>query len=544
MRPRDVPQPWRDLIRSLPGYDPFRTDHEWRFDHEEAEHFCSIFPKHFQIVEGAKFGEPFDLLPPQKAIVALLFGSRRPDNTRRYREALIYCARGNGKSTFCAGLGLLGLYADDERGAKVYVAATEFDQASICFGHARAMVLRSPELKRMSDVMKTRILIPEENAVFKVLSSIPSSKQGLAPSMLLIDELHQHKSRELYDVLHRGTLKRMQPLTIGTTTADTIRDSLCNDLYERARACIEGHDDFSFLPAVWELPHDADWTDESNWHLANPMLEYMPGMLDYLRTERDKAVRTPSLENSFRRYHCNQRTEQDKRWIKMQDWDACNDSTPDVSDAPCWAGLDIGVTTDLTAFVLVYHVREYVDGQERDVYPVHPYFFMPIERAKQVQDEDHVDYVALATEGLLELTDGHTTDFEHVRRRINEIVAQVDCRQIAYDPWQAEMLRQKLQDDDGLPMVELRQGFAPMNEPSRHFERLVISRSLRHNGHRLLRIHASNVGKEERGPLIRPGRLSSKGKIDGIVATIMAVGRAVTSLERKSVYSRRGVRAI
>ena len=308
------------------------------FDPDAAQHVVDFFGclKHSKGEWGAGGGQVFILAPWQVFILANMFGWMRADGTRRFREVYIEVARKNGKSTFIAGIGLYMLLADGEPGAEIYSAATKKDQASIVFNEACNM-------RKKSNFLATRIAAPRGNlhviatsSKFEPQSSEEDTLDGLNSHCLLIDELHAHKDRKLYDVLYESTKARRQPLTIAITTAGFDRQGICYKQRELGEnilvgntAADKGDSMFVFIACIDEKDN---WADERNWYKANPNLG-VSVKLDGLRESAQKAEQDPTALNSFLRKHLNVWTSQDTRWMPPDKWAACNQSGPVVRPA-------------------------------------------------------------------------------------------------------------------------------------------------------------------------------------------------------------------
>lgn len=519
---RNLSAKWEQLQRDhLPGYDPYATaGDDFVFDAETAESMVSFFG-FLKLIEGEHAGKPFKLEPWQQAMIGAMYGwKHRETGLRRYREVFCYIPRKNGKTMIAAGLVLAALFVDDEPGAQVYSAAAEREQAALVFRQAGGMIAREPELDRLSRVYRASksIEIPATNAVYKALSADADTKHGLGAHMVIVDELHAHPNGELVDVLQTSTGSRRQPLMVHITTADYDKPSVCNTKHDYAVKVRDGvFEDASFLPVIYEASESDDWLDPDVWARVNPNLGVSIGR-EYLERECLRAQNEPTYENTFKRLHLNIRTQQDVRWIPMAKWDAC-DGVGETT-GPCYAGLDLASTTDIAALVLYWP----------ETGAVRPWFWVPAENAREREKRDRVPYETWARQGLMELTPGNVIDYSYIRRRINELAGEFDLQQIGYDPWNARHLAQQLQDDDGMPLIEFRQGYVSMNEPSKHFERLIVSGELRHGGNEVLRWMAGNAtAKIDPSGNIKPDKSKSTEKIDGIVASIMAVGLAMVA---------------
>lgn len=520
---------WRKLFRLIPGYDPVVTaaSGQW-FDADAAQLACDFFGDCLKHVEGAKAGEPLMLEPWQVAVIGCVFGWKNQDGTRRYREVFLYVPRKNGKSTLVAGLVLYMLCCDNEPGAQIYSAAADQAQAALIYRQAKGMVLQEPELAKRLKIYHTfkSIERPETNSVYKAISAEADTKHGLNVHCAVIDELHAQPNRELVDVLMTGTGARRQPLIVHITTADFAGESICNEKLDYARRVRDGDArDPSFLPVVYEAAIEDDWKSPKVWRKANPNLGVSVSE-DYLKRECRRAVETPSYENTFRRLHLNVQTEQESRWIPMDRWDACTGEEPyaetwtdDLRGRPCFAGLDLSSTTDMTALVLDF---------PEDGHRIVPFFWIPEETAAMLERKYAVPFSVWKRAGLIEHTPGNTIDYDAVRQRILWVRDTFDLRMCGYDPWNARQICINLHEQDGVPMVEVRQGYASLNEPSKKLEALMTSGQLRHGGHAVLRWHASNVSvmTDPAGNIkpVKPDRNKGPARIDGIVALVEAIG--------------------
>lgn len=538
-----------NLIRLIPGYDPYnfkistavarhKEDPPYWFDEEESEKVISFFAECLTHVKGELAHKPFELGNWEKAILANLFGWKRKDGTRRYREAFIYVPRKNGKTTLVAGIVLYTLFCDNEPGAEIYSAAAERDQARLVFDQAKGMVLQEPELAKRCKIYQTSIVIESTSSSYKAISAEANTKHGYNTHLAIIDELHAQPNRELVDVLATSTGARRQPLIVHITTADFERESICNEKLDYARKVRDGLiEDPSFLPVIYEATPEDDWTDPAIWEKANPNLGVSVSR-EYLERECQRAKDQPAYENTFKRLHLNIKTEQETRWLSMEKWNACGHMYGEdaLAGLPCWAGLDLASRTDLTAFVLVFH--------DDTKYKVVPYFWIPKDKAHEREKRDRVPYLTWARQGHIYLTEGNTTDYRFIRQKINELSKVFKIQDIGFDPWNAQHLCTELMEEDGFQMVEFRQGTVSMNEPCKEFERLMLCGDLWHNNNPVLNWMASNVSvKSDPSGNIRPVKPEEKGaaRIDGIVAAVMGLGRALFSDASDSVYESRGL---
>lgn len=515
------------------------------FDSAEADRIVSVVSS-FRHSQGEWAGELFRPAPWQEHdILRPLFGWKRANGTRRFRIAYIEIARNNGKSTIAATIGHVLFLADNEPGAQVYTAATKKDQAKIVHGEAvRMMEAIQREDSWMKDhvrIYHNNMCVPSTNSKYEPIGGDSTTQDGFNLHGAIIDELHAHKGRELYDKLMTARGSRRQPLIFIITTAGFDRHSICWKVREHAVKVLEGLQDDSFFAYIAALDEGDDWRDESVWGKANPNLEVCVD-LDNLREECARAKESPSEENTFRRFHMNEWTEQQTRWLKMDKWDLCAGKPIELDDCvgyDCWAGLDLAQTRDLTALVMAFPLS---DG----VVALLPIFWIPEETARERERADRVPYTQWIREGWIRATPGNECDYDRVRRDINALADMgINIREIALDRlFQGAQLGQQLAGD-GFETFAHGQGFHEMGmpAPTQRFGELVNTAKIRHGGNPVLWWHISNVAiEQDAAGNMKPSRKKSSEKIDGAVAAIMAVGRAVIQPEKKpSVYEKRGI---
>lgn len=491
--------------------------------------------------KGRWAGSPFNLLPWQEnEIIRPLFGTVNDDGSRQYRTAYISFGRKNGKSEIGAAIALYLLFADGEYGAEIYSAAADRDQASIVFNVAASMVRQLPALEKRCRIIDSqkRIIIPQTESVYRVLSSDAHTKHGFNPSGVIFDELHAQPNRDLWDVLTTGSGTRRQPLVVALTTAGYDRNSICWEQYKYASDIKKGHfTDPTFFSCVYEVPEDADWKDEKNWSLGNPGLGAFLN-IDEMRAAAKKAENIPALQNTFRRLRLNQWTQQETRWIPLDKWDQGGEPFDFslLKNRPCYGGLDLSSTTDISAFLLVFPPTE-----EDPFWRVHATFWIPEEKMRERSQRDKVPYETWHRQGLIESTPGNVVDYAYIRARINRLGGEFGVSEIGFDPWNATQLSLDLAAD-GFTMVPIRQGFASLSPPSKELERIVNGGIFRHGGNPILRWMADNVMViQDPAGNIKPDKSKSTERIDGIVALIMALDRATRQQIQTSVYEERGV---
>jgi len=441
-------------------------------------------------------------------------------------------------SELAAAIALYLLYADNEPSAEVYGAAADRQQASIVFDVAKRMVEMTPALMKRSKIMAAgKRLVNYSNAGFyQVLSAEVGTKHGLNVSGLVLDELHAQPNRNLVDVLTKGSGDaRTQPFYFLITTAGTDRNSICYEYHSKAADILEGKRiDPSFYPVIYGLDDGDDWNEEANWYKANPSLGYTI-KVDRVRDAYREALQNPAEENVFRQLRLDQWVGSSVAWIPEHIYDRGAREIDMVSlrDRDCYCGLDLSSTSDITAFVMVFPPRDAAED-----YIVLPHFWLPRETLNLRVRRDHVPYDVWEKQGLFHVTEGNVVDYNFVRKTINELGQQFHLLEIGVDRWNATQLITDL-EGDGFTMVPIGMGFKDMSPGMKELYKLLLEGKVNHGGNPVLRWMAGNVVAEvDAAENIKPSKKKSTEKIDGIVALIMAIDRAVRHAQSGSVYDR------
>ena len=492
--------------------------------------------------KGEFHGKPFRLLPWQEKIIRDVFGTVREDDPsmRQYTTAYIEIPKKQGKSELGAAIALNMLVNDDEWKAEVYSCASDRQQAAIVFDVAVDMVKQSPALMKRIKIIPSmkRMVYQPTGSIYQVLSSEVATKHGLNVSACIFDELHTQPTRALYDVMTQGSGDaRKQPLWFFLTTAGTDRNSICWEVHQKALDILEGRKhDPRFYPVIFGLPDDADWQDEANWYKANPSLGHTI-TIDKVRDAYRKALETPADENMFRQLRLNQWVKQSVRWMPMDKWDECGGAVNpcDLEGKACYAGLDLSSTSDLTTLVLVF------PPEDGGVYTVLPFFWLPEDTLALRVRRDHVMYDVWEKQGIIQTTEGNVVHYGFIEQFICQLGERYNIREIAYDRWNATMMVQAL-EDDGFTMIPFGQGFKDMSPPTKELMRLVLERRINHGGHPVLRWNMDNafVRTDPAGNL-KIDKEKSTEKVDGAVALVMALDRAMKNQGGGSVYDERGL---
>lgn len=539
---------WQKLLRLAPGYDPLRgmgatwfnergarrAGRPW-FCPEKAQQAIDFFPEMLRHVEGALAGTPFVLEEWQKCVIANLFGWVRVDNkgrlVRRFRKCLLYVPRKNGKTPLAAGICLFVLFCDGERGAQIYSAAADREQAALLYRHAAGMVNQEPILKNASKVFggsghRSIVLQNDQASSYKVISADANTKHGYNSHLCLVDELHAQPDRELCEVLETSmaSANRAQPLMIYLTTADFERESICNEVHDYACRVRDAEiEDIGFLPIIYEATRDDDWTSPVVWERANPNLGVSVSE-EYMHSECAKAREVPAYENTFKRLHLNIRTEQDVRLIPMELWDdRCSGELDEstLEGQRCFTGLDLASTIDIAAAAHVFPMEE--EGDHHVVWR----FWVPRENVQRMEKRDKVPYQSWIDQGWITPTPGDVIDYDKIRADLNTDWEHFNIQKVGIDRWNATQLAVQLQGD-GFEVEMYGQGYASMSAPTKEVLRLLTDGRLKHGDNPVARWMASNTAGEEDGAgNLKPSKKKSTQKIDGIVALVMGEGLAM-----------------
>ena len=511
------------------------------FDRAAAQHAIQFFGflKHSK---GEWAGQAFELAPWQQFLFWALFGWKRADGTRRFRSAYIEVPRKNGKTTMIAGIGLYLLVADGEPGCEVYSAATKRDQAKLSWSEAVRMVKASPALTKMVQHWKSsdNLSVEATASKFQPLGADSDTMDGLNIHGALIDELHAHKTRAVVDVLDTATGARRQPLIIEITTAGFDQTSICYEHYTYSKQILAGTiADDTWFAFIAEADEGADWQDEATWAKANPNfgLSVKP---DDLRRKADQAARMPAQQNAFMRLHLDIWTQQATRWIDLDVWDE-NAGVVDADSLKaraCYGGLDLSSVSDLTAWVIVFPRES--DREELDILAR---FWCPEAKVTDTRNQYAAQYQAWARDGYLSVTPGNAVEYQTVKKAILEDATHYQLVDLNVDRlFQGYQLSMELADE-GLQVFGMGQGFYSMAVPMKEFEARLLRSKLHHGGNSVLRWMAGNVAvSQDAAGNLKPDKAHSQGRVDGIVALVMALDRAMRMGEpAESVYETHGL---
>lgn len=529
---------------------------------EMAERVCK-FAELMPHIKGewAKRKELIKLEPWQTFILTTVFGWYLPTGYRRFRTAYNEIPRKNAKSTLSSTVGNYMLTADGEAGAEVYSAATTRDQAKIVFNDAQQMARKSPGMcKRFGvEVTARNIHVMDTASKFEPLSAEGETLDGLNVHCGILDELHAHKKRDVFDVIETGTGSRNQSLLWLITTSGSNRAGICyeqrtyvtqilNSVLKRhpevpadyRGGCVDDDSYFGIIFTIDEEQKDADgnvispaddWTTEAAWRKANPNYGVSVKQDDIARLAH-KAQNISSATNNFLTKRLNVWVNSNTAWMNMRAWDRCADPTLSLDmfkGQPCRMAFDLASKIDLAA-------RGQLFSHEG-----HYYFFLksylPEDR---IEEADNSQYAGWVKDGYISTTEGNVLDFDLLEEDLKTDAGEYEIKEVAYDPFQATQFSTRMAAE-GFEMVEMRPTVLNFSEPMKELEKLVLQGKFHHNGDPVLAWMASNVvAHSDVKDNIYPRKEKPENKIDGLIALLMCLGRDILQpMEEVSIFDQR-----
>ena len=518
---------YRDMDNAL--------DKGWYFDRKAAQRAIS-FIERLKHTKGQWAGLRFKLEPWQQFIIWNIFGWKMADGTRRFRYAYVEIARKNGKTALSAGIGLYMLFADGESRPEVYSAATVKDQARICFSDA-VEIVKATDLKNYLTPYRNSIVYELKGGMMKPLSSDYGTHDGLNPSCGIIDEFHAHKDSGMFDVIKSAFGARKQPLMFIITTAGFNKAGACYAYRDNVIKILRGiNEDDTLFGIIYTMDANEEWDNPQMWIKSNPNLgvSLFP---NYLEDQVNDAKNRPEAVRNVMTKNVNLWVDAEKTWILDDAWMKCVGTTEieDLRGCECWGGLDLSNVSDITAFVLIFH--------ENDKFQLLPFFWIPEVKMLEKIRKENINYDLWVKAGFVKVTSGNVLDYEFVKADILQIVEIYDLQSSAYDRWNSSQTIIDLQNE-GMECNPFGQGYGSMSAPSKEFEKLVLSEKIEHFGNPVLRwMLSSTLIKTDPAGNIKPDKEKSVQKIDGIVASIMALGEWMTAQaeDDNDPYSKRGM---
>lgn len=496
------------------------------FDVAAAERVRGFYSDLLVHSKGKFAGDPFTLLDWQYLdVIGPIYGWMRADGSRRYRRAYVEIPKKNGKSTIASGVGLYHLVADREPGAEVYLAAADRDQASIVYNEAANMVEASADLLAILKVRRsTKLILYEDlNSKLEAIAADADSAEGKNASALILDEVHAWRGREFFESLLYSGRAREQPLIFMITTAGDDMTGVCYEEHEKALRIMNGEEfDDRYFGYVRAAGVGDDWKSPATWAKANPSLG-VTIKEDEFAADCAEAVGNPRKENAFKRYGLDLWVGASEAWISTEVWGACYEAFQEsqLADLDAWGGIDLSRTQDLSALVWIVPVDELYYVVER--------LFMPKDLIREKEKTDKVPYGAWVEEGFITATDGNVVDYKYIRAAVRRDAELFTVAEIGFDPYNAEYLcNQQLRDEDGLETIAVGQGMPKMGPPSTAFESLLKQRRIRHRNNPCLNTMVGNaVAREDENKNIKPSKRRSRGRIDGLIALLIGLSRAL-----------------
>jgi len=511
---------WHRLACERHLADLADTSSQWVYKPELAARGVGLF-KLFRHYKGRDWaGRPIILEPWQCFIVGSLLGWVHKDTgLRRFRNAFIELPRGQGKSTLAGGMLVILTFFDGEDGAEGYSVATKKDQARISFQAGRQMVVRSPAIKAMIEVSKYNLHDLKTESKMEALGADADTLDGLRPHIAVADEVHKMKSADQIEVIESGMGTRLQPMLFEITTAGEDDQSVYGQHHLLSTRVLEGTvplpEWFAFIAAA--DPED-DWTLETTWIKANPNWD-ISVKPDFMRKESRKALANPAEQAKFRRLYLGQKLQRVEGYFSVEDWLACPALPPDAElrRYPCWMGLDLSSSIDVTAAVLVWKLSE-------TEIAIRPTFWLPEDNIGERSKRDRTPYDRFAADGWLRVTAGNVIDRIQLRQDLAALAKEWKIKTLCFDPWHAHELMSNLRDEDKIPVLGVDQRYNPLSQSTKDFRDFVLQRRVRHDPNPLMTIMLANaVGRGDEKDNIMLSKKRSRGRIDGVQATITAL---------------------
>lgn len=506
---------------------------KYYFDADAAEEPIKFIESLLIHTKGNKAGQPFLLEEFQKDLIREAFGWKYIKNgSRKHTVVYLRIPKGNGKSMLLSALSIymscIGIM--EQKGAELYCVAGTREQARIIFDSLHMMIDENPKLSPYFECYRSSVLHKKSKSQIKVISAEAKSSEGYRPFWINFDELHVQPNRLLYDALMKGLPKIDDSMAWITTTAGII-GTFGEEVADYAKQLSDGVlENDSWLVRIYEAS-DEDAKERpfevETLKSCNPGWGTIINPDKFIQTTVAESKGMESSRNSYLRYHLNKAVGTESGWLTAQEWEACNLTEVDLNDfwnMDCTAGLDLAEVRDTSSFVL-----EFVDYEnENATHTFIPFFWVPEATVIERDQKENTNYSAWVRNGYLETTLGNIQDYSFIESKILEIAEKVNIKCIAYDPYNSNSLITNLMNQ-GITCSPYRQGFISMNPPLCEIEKLVLKKQINHGGHPVLAWQVSNTMiSEDAARNRKPVKKNETGKIDGIVAMIMAHGMHMT----------------
>lgn len=508
------------------------NDSKYLFDVEKVNKVIA-FSKLCPHVTGSLRGLPFELEPWQQFIIANIFGFIRVDTgNRKYRTVYIEVPRKSGKSSFASII--VNWFLICEKGQQdIFTAAVSRDQARIVFDAARQMASLSPVLKKRVKIFQHHIVEPKTNSTLRPLAAKARTIEGTNPSLAIVDEYHLHPDNSVYSSLALGMGSRPEALLIAITTAGTDTLSACMEQHQHVKRILEGTvEDPSYFGLIYSLDEETEYKDESTWIKANPNLG-ISVFADELRSQVTRAENLNSTRTEMLTKRFNIWCQGDQQWIKPDVWKECKHFTLEqMKGKPCYIGLDLSSSKDITAIGIVFPTAEGIKVSGR--------YYIPEEVMNNPDNKNAAFYRGWVNKGYLIATPGNLVDYDYIKRDILELADNYQVHSISYDPWNATYLTTQL-SQEGLDIEKVRQGFLTMSPACKELEVYVESGRIEHDNNPVLNWAMANVVIEmDAAGNIKPTKAKSPNKIDPVAAVINAFATYMLEIQEENLYQNRG----
>ena len=507
-KPRTV-----SFFNSLTGENEVHT---FVFDERKSLRPIHFIERYCKQSKGKWGGKPLKLELFQKAFIQALFGFVDKDTgLRKYKKGLFFVARKNGKSTMDSGIANYMLTKDGEMGAEIYSVATQREQAKVVWEESKKMIKKSPALAKRIRCLIGGIYYDATDSFFRALASDSNSLDGLNAHLVIADEVHAWKDKNLLDVMYDSMSAREQPLLLETSTMGTVRQNVFDNEYDYSSQVIDGTiNDETLLAIIYELDDEKEWLNEESWFKANPALGIIKSIKD-LREKVERAKNNPTELVNLLCKDFNIRQNSVNSWLTF---DELNNEKKykEFKDCYCIAGVDLSSTTDLTCATLL--------GVQNGEIKIKQMYWIPTNSLEKKVIDDKIPYDKWLKAGWLRLSGDSKIDYRDVTSWFLEQVHDFELRPlfVGYDSWNAQYWCDEMKGY-GFNMVEVRQGAKTMSTPMKFLRADLADKKINYNNNPILKWCLSNtVVKMDSNENIQPDKEKSRQRIDGAVSLIDA----------------------
>lgn len=492
-----------------------QESHTYHFDLDKGQKPIRFIEKFLKQSKGKWNGKPLKLELFQKAMIEAAFGFVDENGKRKYRKVIFFVARKNGKSVLDSAIATYMLTADKEGGAEIYSVATKKEQSKIVWEESKRMIRKSPELAKRIRCLVGGIYFDQKDSYFRALASDSNSLDGLNSHLVIADEVHAWKDKNLLDVMYDSMSAREQPMLLETSTMGTVRQNVFDIEYDYAAQVIDGTiEDETLLPIIYELDDEKEWTNEEAWYKSNPAL----GVIKSIKDIRDKVERAKNNPIELVNLLCkdfNIRQNSVNAWLSFEELNN-EEKYAEWKDCYCIGGVDLSSTTDLTCATLLGVVK----GKIR----VKQMYWIPTNFLEKKITEDKIPYDKWIKLGLMRLSGDSKIDYKDVTKWYLEQVQEYDLRPlwVGYDSWNAQFWCDDMKEQ-GFDMVEVRQGYKTESAPLKQMKADLIDKKINYDNNPILKWNLSNiVVKVDENENIMLSKEKAKQRIDGAASLMDA----------------------